>query len=100
MNAASVSDEFRMLLKRVTSDRRLNFRKKVAMTSAHGEETNRKKQGEMKERKITFIHVKRLNSNPSLIFFSERMIIMKTNFGNSGSAFCPISKAIPMAPLC
>ena len=80
MNAASVVDEFRMLLKRVTSEssRRRGRRRN----------NNNKNQGEKKENKKTHLaHVKPLNpnKNPSFIFFTEGMNTIKTNFLNSGS---------------
>ena len=65
MNAASVVDEFRMLLKRVIFE-------------------------SSRRRRTHLAHIKPLNpnKNPSFIFFTERMITIKTNFLNSGSASC------------
>ena len=92
MNAASVGDEFHMLLKRFTPSN--NSKKKEK-----NEKKNMEKIGRIK--KSSSIHVKLLNPNKnrSFVFFSEKKKRLH-DFGNSESACFPLSKAIPKVPLC
>ena len=73
---------------------RLKFSKKVVITleqRGRNNNNNNKNQGEKKEnkKKSHLAHIKPLNpkENPSLVFFTERMITIKRNFLNSGRAF-------------
>ena len=89
MNAASVVDEFPMLLKRVTFE---SSRRRTRRGN-----NNNKNQGEKKEYKKSYLtHVKPLNpnNNPSFIFFTERIITVKTKFLKSGSVSCLVSFVI------
>ena len=88
MNAASVRDEFRMLLKRVTSESSFELFEKSSYNigAKDKKHNNNSSQGEKKKnKKIIFSSRQTLLSYPSL--FPERMITIKTNFLNSGSEY-------------
>ena len=86
MNAASVGDEFRMLLKHVISESSFQILEKVVITSEQGEETTttttKTEEKRKRTKKTPLVHVKplTLNKNPTFIFFTERMITIMTIF--------------------